>query len=199
MKILLVGATGTVGQAIAKDLKPDHEVIQVGNRGGDFQVDVTDDASVKALFKSVGTVDAIVSAIGNVHFGPLAEMTTEQFNKGLQHKLLGQVRLALIGQHHLSPNGSITLTSGIITDEPIKDGTNATAVNAGVEGFVRSAATELGSRRINAVSATVLTEAWEAYKTYFPGFESVPGSRVALAYRRSIEGVQTGRVYRIWG
>jgi hypothetical protein len=42
----------------------------------------------------------------------------------------------------------------------------------------------------------MLSESQEAYGP-FPGFESVPAARVALAYRRSIEGVQTGRVYTV--
>jgi hypothetical protein len=36
------------------------------------------------------------------------------------------------------------------------------------------------------------------YGPFFPGFESVPAAKVALAYRRSVEGPQTGRVYRVW-
>jgi hypothetical protein len=70
-------------------------------------------------------------------------------------------------------------------------------VNAALEGFVRAAATELPGRRINVVSPTVLTESWDVFASYFPGFESVPAARVALAYQRSVEGVQTGRVYRV--
>ncbi|MFX7840658.1 trypsin-like peptidase domain-containing protein, partial [Acinetobacter baumannii] len=37
------------------------------------------------------------------------------FNIGLQDKLLGQVRLALVGQHYLNDGGSITLTTGIVS------------------------------------------------------------------------------------
>ena len=103
-------------------------------------------------------------------------MTAADFNVGLQDKLLGQVRLALVGKHYLNDGGSITLTTGIVGQEAIAQGANPTAVNAGVEGFVRAAACELPrSIRINAV----------------------PAARAALAYRRSVEGVQSGRVYRV--
>lgn len=80
----------------------------------------------------------------------------------------------------------------------VRDGLHATTVNSALEGFVVAAANELREQRINIISPTVLTEALEAYGSYFPGFESVPASRVALAYRRSLEGVDTGKVYRIW-
>ncbi|MCV4785405.1 short chain dehydrogenase, partial [Escherichia coli] len=79
----------------------------------------------------------------NLHFGPLSTMTDSQFNLGLQDKLLGQIRLALVGQHFLRDGGSITLVSGIVAQEPIAQGVNATTVNAGLEGFVRAAACEL--------------------------------------------------------
>ena len=198
MKIVVVGASGILGRAVVGELRKSHEVIEASRSSQDHPVDICDDGSVRALLDAIGPLDAIVSTTGDVHFGPLREMTTEQFNKGLQNKLLGQVRLALIGQHYLNDGGSITLTTGILTWEPIRDGVNAMSVNAAVEGFVRGAATELKTARINAVSPTLLTEALDAYGAWFPGFETVPASRVALAFRRSVDGVETGRVYKVW-
>ncbi len=199
MKILVVGASGTLGQAIVRHLGQRHQVITAGRNSGEQRVDLRDDASVAGLFAATGRVDAIVSATGNVHFGPLDGMSAAQFDIGLQDKLLGQVRLALIGQHHLEDGGSITLTTGILAEQPIRQGANATAVNAALEGFVRAAACELPrGLRINAVSPTVLGEAWDAYADFFPGFEPVSAARAALAFQRSIEGVQTGQVYKVW-
>lgn len=199
MKILVIGATGTIGQAVIQSLAGQHDIVQASRSSATYPVDITAHASVLALFERVGRVDAIVSTTGALHFGPLAEMTSVQFQKGLQDKLLGQVDLALTGQHYLNEGGSITLTSGIVSDEPIAQGANATTVNAAIDGFVRAAAVELKrGMRINAVSPTVLQESWSRYGPFFSGFEPVAASRVALAYTRSIEGVQTGRVYRVW-
>jgi len=199
MKILVIGGTGTLGKAVIREFGAEHEIITAGKTRGDFQVDITDENSVKALFKSTGKVDAIIATTGNLHFGPLTEMTAEQFNTGLQNKLLGQVRIALIGQSFLNDGGSVTLTSGIIADEPIRQGANATTVNAAVEGFVRGAAIELPRGiRINVVSPPVVEESLKAYGPFFPGFEAAPAARVAKAYRRSVEGAQPGRVYKVW-
>lgn len=198
MKILVIGASGTVGQSIVNELSRDHQVIRVGKTQGDFQVDLTSEESIKALFAKTGKVDAVISATGGVHFGPLAEMSSAQFDSGLQDKLMGQVRLVLIGKAFVNPGGSFTLTSGILAQQPIRTGVNATTVNAALEGFVLAAANELNGLRINAVSPTVLTESLESYGPFFPGFESAPASRVALAYRRSVDGNETGRVYRVW-
>ncbi|HBW8105243.1 TPA: short chain dehydrogenase [Klebsiella pneumoniae] len=198
MKIIVIGASGTIGRAVSEELSQRHEVIRVGRTRGDYQVDITSQESVEALFAQTGEVDAIVSTTGNLHFGPLSTMTDSQFNLGLQDKLLGQIRLALVGQHFLRDGGSITLVSGIVAQEPIAQGVNATTVNAGLEGFVRAAACELpGGIRINLISPTVLSESLAAYGDFFPGFPSVPAAAVAQAYRRSIEGVQTGRIYPV--
>ena len=197
-KVLIVGATGTLGQALVREVAGRYDLVQAGRTRGDRQVDIKDSASIRALFESVGKVDAIVSTAGNLHFGPLTEMTAEQFNLGLQDKLLGQVQLVLIGQRYLNDGGSITLTSGILSIEPIRNGASATAVNAALEGFAAAAAIELPrGLRINVVSPTVLTESMGSYGPFFPGFESVPAERVARAYQRSVEGPQTGRVYRV--
>ncbi|WP_310347720.1 short chain dehydrogenase [Pelomonas aquatica] len=199
MKVLLIGASGVVGSAVLAELARRHEVLTAGREHGEYRVDITRDDSVEALFKAVGAVDAIVSTAGSLFFGPLETMRPADFNIGLQNKLLGQVRLALLGQHALRDGGSITLTTGIVADEPIRQGANATAVNSAVEGFVRAAAIELPrGARINAVNPTLLTESVGVYGAVFPGFETVPAARVALAYVRSVEGAQTGRVYRVW-
>lgn len=197
-KILLIGASGTIGQAVLANLGARHDVITVGRSSGMHRADFSQPGSVAQLFEAVGKVDAIVSTAGSLHFGPLTEMTAEQFNLGLQDKLLGQVQLALVGQKYLTDGGSITLTSGIVSIEPIRNGANATAVNAAIEGFVAAAAIELPrGLRINAISPTVLTESMGSYGPFFPGFEPVPAERVALAYQRGVEGAQTGKVYRV--
>ena len=198
MKIIVIGASGTVGRAVAQELSQRHEVIHVGRTQGDYQVDITSQQSVENLFEKIGRVDAIVSATGNQYIGTLATMTDGDFNQGLQDKLLGQIRLALTGQHYLNDGGSITLISGIVAHEPIAQGVNATTVNAGLEGFVRAAACELPRGiRINLISPTVLTESAAAYDGFFPGFASVPAASVAQAYRRSVEGIQSGRIYKV--
>ena len=175
MKIIVIGASGTIGRAVSEELSQRHDVIRVGRTRGDYQVDITSQESVEALFAQTGEVDAIVSTTGNLHFGPLSTMTDSQFNLGLQDKLLGQIRLALIGQHFLRDGGSITLVSGIVAQEPIAQGVNATTVNAGLEGFVRAAACELPRGiRINLISPTVLSESLAAYGAFSRALPASP-------------------------
>ncbi|AUH52314.1 short chain dehydrogenase [Chromobacterium sp. ATCC 53434] len=198
MKILLVGANGTIGRAVRQALSH-HQILAAGRDSGELRIDISQPDSIHALFERTGNVDAIVCAAGLLHLGPLVEMTPEQFRVGLDSKLMGQVNLALIGQHFLNAGGSITLTSGMGNEIPLRHGSNACAVNAAIEGFARGASVELAAGlRINAVCPNVLQESWEPLQSYFPGFEPVPAARVALAYQRSIEGVETGQVFKVW-
>lgn len=197
MKILIVGAAGTIGRAVAGELSARHEIVSAGRSAGDFRVDIADPQSIRGLFAAVGKLDAVACAAGNVYFGPLATMQPEQLEIGLRDKLLGQVNLVLSGLESVTPGGSFTLISGILSRDPIRFGVSASMVNGALESFVRAAAIELPNHRINAVSPTVLEESMAAYGPYFPGFEPVPVARVALAYAKSIEGAQTGQVYRV--
>lgn len=197
-RILLVGASGVLGQAVQQHLGQRHELLTAGRNSGRYRVDLRSEASVAALLHELGPLDAIVSTAGSLHFGPLASMSAAQFDTGLQDKLLGQVRLALLGQQVLRDGGSITLTAGILSSEPIPMGANASTVNAALEAFALAAAIELPrGLRINVVSPTVLSESLAQYGTFMPGMESVPAARVALAYQRSVEGGLTGRTFRV--
>jgi len=198
MRILLIGAHGTIGKAIDNELKDRHEIIRIGRTSGDYQVDITDSQSIHALFEKVGRFDALVSAAGNLHFGPLEEMTEKEYAIGLQDKLMGQVNLLLIGREYANDRGSFTLTSGIVSEDPIRYGSSASMVNSAVDGFVRGAAIELPrGLRVNSVSPNVVVES-PGYAPYFRGFKPVPTAEVALAYAKSVEGAQTGQVYRVW-
>jgi hypothetical protein len=198
MKIILIGGAGTLGGAVDKALKVRHEIVRVGRKSGDFQVDITDPASIEQLFSKIGEFDAVVSAAGEVHFGPLAEFTQDKFQIGLRSKLMGQVNLVVFGLKHIRNAGSFTLTTGQINEDPISVGASGAMVNGGLEAFARSAAIELPrGLRINVVSPTVTEEAWSAFGPFFPGQKPVPASEAALGYVKSVEGMQTGQVYRI--
>ncbi|MFU0769470.1 short chain dehydrogenase [Staphylococcus pasteuri] len=200
MKIIVIGATGTIGKNVSKKLKDNHhEVIEVGSRSGDYQLDITSPKQIEKMYKDIGNVDAVVSATGGATFKTLSDMTLEDNNVAIQSKLLGQINLVLIGQHYLNENGSFTLTSGIMMDDPIRLGSSAAMANGGVAGFVTSAAVELKrGLRINNVSPNVVEEALDKYGEFFKGFTAVPVEKVANAFIKSVEGAQTGQTYRIY-
>ena len=198
MKIIIIGASGTIGKKITASLKKDHEVIKVGSKSGDFQADISSPASIEALFKKVGPFDALINAAGEGHFGPLKTMTDADFRKGIDSKLLGQINLVLIGQHYIRPKGSFTLTTGILTDDPVPMGANLSAVNGAVNAFVLAAAIELENGiRINAVSPGVVEDS-PGFFPFFPGHIPVPMDKVVNAYIKSVLGPGTGQVIKVY-
>ncbi len=199
MKIIVIGASGTLGKAVSTELSPRHEIVAVGRKSGGFQADMRELQSLKSVFQKIGKVDAIVCTAGSVHFGPWAEMTPEKFDIGLRDKLMGQVNAVLAGQEFLNDSGSFTLTSGILSEDPIQYGAAASLVNGALESFVRAAAIELPrGLRINVVSPTVIEESLDSFGPYFRGYTAVPASHAALAYSKSVEGRQTGQIYKVW-
>lgn len=198
MKILLVGAHGTLGKAIAAELSARHEIIAAGRTSGDVALDITDSGGIRRAFEKVGRVDAVISAAGHIKFAPLEQMSEEIYAVGLRDKLMGQVNLVLVGREFVNDGGSFTLTSGIVAEQPIRAGSSASMVNCAIEGWVRGAAIEMPrGLRINAVSPNVVVESMPSFGPFFRGFEPVPAARVALAYSRSVEGLQTGQVYKV--
>lgn len=163
MKIVIVGATGTIGKRVTEFLSEGHEVITVGKRTGQYQADITDAKSVRALFKKIGKFDALVSATGDVAFVPFKDLNADHWEIGIRSKFLGQVNLVTIGKEFINDGGSFTLTSGILSETFIAAGTSATAINRAVEGFAQAAAAEIGRGiRINVISPDMLEDSKEA-------------------------------------
>lgn len=197
MKIIIVGASGTIGKTVATALEKDHEIIRVGAKSGDIQADITSPEAIENMFKQAGAFDALVSAAGDAYFGPWQKMTDKEFRIGINSKLMGQVNLVLIGQHYINPKGSFTLTAGSLAHDPVLAGSNASAANGALEAFVRAAAIELGNGiRINAVSPTVVEDS-PGYFPYFPGHMPVSMKRVEYAYIKSVLGSGTGKVITV--
>lgn len=198
MKILLIGASGVLGTAVAQELGARHDIIAAGRSTGDVHLDITDSNTIRAAFEKIGSCDAVVSAAGKVKFAPLGAMTAEDYAIGIADKLMGQVNLVLIGRAFISDGGSFTLTSGVLSHDPIIAGTSASMVNGAIDSFVRAASIELPrGMRINSVSPGVLVESMEGYGPFFRGHEPVPAARAALAFSKSVEGALTGQVFSV--
>jgi NAD(P)-dependent dehydrogenase (short-subunit alcohol dehydrogenase family) len=195
MRIIVVGATGHVGKTAMESLSERHEIIRVGRSSGDVQMDIEDVGSIREMYRDVGKIDAVVSAVGRVHFGPVNEMTGEQFMLGLKYKVMAQVNLVLEGIDYVNDGGSFTLTSGVTNRNPVRAGSGAAAANGALDGFVVGAAVDMPRGiRINAVSPEILESCRVAYDGYFPGHTHVSDEAVGLAYSKAVEGCLSGQV-----
>jgi NAD(P)-dependent dehydrogenase (short-subunit alcohol dehydrogenase family) len=199
VRVIVVGGAGTIGSAVVELLSPRHDIVMAGRRSGDVRVDISSDDSVRSMYKQIGSFDALACAAGEAHFGPFETVTGEELAHGVHSKLLGQVRLVLLGRSLISDGGSFTLTSGYIFDDPIPEATSFAIANGGVEGFVRAAALSLERNvRINAVSPGLAQDSYEQFGPFNPGRSPVPMRTIASAFQRSIEGWRTGEIIRAW-
>lgn len=203
LRVLVVGASGALGRAVVAELEQRHDVVKAGSKSGDVRIDIADPSSVLSALTEVGTLDSVCCTAGTVNFHPLSAIEAQpleqsSYGLGLVNKLMGQVNLALAARAHLRDGGSITLISGILAQAAIAGGSSAAMVNSALEGFVRTASCELPRGiRLNLVSPTVFEESMGSYGPFFRGFEPVPVAKAALAFSRSVEGIETGQVYRV--
>jgi NAD(P)-dependent dehydrogenase (short-subunit alcohol dehydrogenase family) len=199
MKILIIGGNGTIGKKVSAHFSRTHEIIIAGRTSGDVTVDIADSKSIKAMFESIGIIDAMLCIAGEAKWAPFDSLTEDDYYIGLRSKLMGQVNLVRIGQDYLNTGGSITLTTGILADYPVVMTTSAAMVNGAIHSFVKAAALELKNElRINVVSSGLVEDAVEKYETYFPGHNPIPMNKVINGYVKSVEGKGSGEIIRMY-
>ncbi|MBT8372387.1 MAG: short chain dehydrogenase [Deltaproteobacteria bacterium] len=199
MKLLIIGGQGTIGKKVSAHFAKKHEITIAGRVSGDVTADIADSESIKAMFESIGKIDAILCIAGEAKWAPFDSLTEDDFYIGLKSKLMGQVNLVRIGQDYLNTGGSFTLSTGILADHPVVMTTSAAMVNGGIHSFVKAAALELKNElRINVVSSGLVEDAIEKYEAYFPGHNPIPMQKVVNGYVRSVEGKGTGEIIRMY-
>jgi NAD(P)-dependent dehydrogenase (short-subunit alcohol dehydrogenase family) len=199
MRILVIGANGTIGKKVAAHLSPSHELIKVGRTTGDIQTDISDSDSIQRMFVKSGIVDAIVNISGEAKWANFEDLTEQDYYIGIKSKLMGQVNLVRLGQNFLSPGGSFTLSTGILADRPVPLTASAAMVNGAIHSFVQAVAIELkNGHRINVVSSGLVEDSVEKYGDYFPGHTPIAMERVVAAYAHSVEGQDQGQIIRLY-
>jgi len=184
MKILLIGASGSIGKILEPELIKNHDVVMAGRNSGNFRVDIADTNSITKLFEQVQNIDACICVAGDCYTGDLFSLDEEKLNIGIKNKLLGQINLVLIGQKYLNENGSFTLTSGKMADKPVKNNISKAIVNGGLHSFVLATSLELERGiRINAISPGKVSE--------------IPAFDLINSYLKSVEGQINGEIIKV--
>ena len=196
MKILLVGASGTIGNAI-KNLftSKGYDVIAASySSKSSVKVNIQNINSIKNMFAKIGHVDGIVSAVGGDGFlKPFDDLTPEDFSFGLSSKALGQVNLVTVGRNYLNKNGCIILTSGHSIEVMNMPGTSLiSTANASVNNFVKAVSSEVNSFRINTVIPNLVTESALRYNISTEG--SISAADTAKTYLSILRGNVSGKL-----
>jgi NAD(P)-dependent dehydrogenase (short-subunit alcohol dehydrogenase family) len=195
MKIIVIGATGTIGSAIVAALRGKHDVI-AASRHGEHKVDIQNAASIAALFDKHRDANAVVCAAGGGAWKPLDQLTDADIAATLNDKLMGQVNVIRAALTRIADKGSIVVTTGVLAQQPMPGGAAISLVNSGLEGFVRGAALEAPRGiRVNVVSPPWVTETVAAMKLP-PMPTALPAATVAKAYVAALEGTQSGETIR---
>ncbi|MEO0507214.1 MAG: short chain dehydrogenase [Bacteroidota bacterium] len=199
MKILIVGGNGTIGKKVSAHFKTSNEVIIAGRTQGDVLVDIADSQGIAKMFAQIGPVDAMVCIAGEAKWDTFQNLSEEDYYVGVRSKLMGQVNLVRLGLEYLKKGGSITLSTGILADDPVVLTASAAMVNGGIHSFVKAAALELDhGHRLNVVSSGMVEDAYERYKDFFPGHNPIPMDKVINGYVRSVNGKGSGEIIRIY-
>ncbi|MDN5925495.1 MAG: SDR family oxidoreductase [Hyphomicrobiales bacterium] len=170
-RVLIVGGNSGMGLALARRCLDDGaEVVIVGRseekldrarESLDVQsqletiaVDITRETEVVRLFEQAGQLDHIVCTAADIQgaYELLPSLDLTAAHRAVESKIFGALLLAKHGAPKLTPNGSITLTSGIAAYRPLPRGSVVATINAALEGLVRALAVELAPLRVNAVS-----------------------------------------------
>ena len=199
MRILIIGGNGTIGKRVVSHFETKNEIIISGRTNGDVTVDIANSSSIKSMFEKIGKLDAIICIAGEAKWDDFNKLSEDDYYIGLKSKLMGQVNLVRIGQNYLNSNGSITLSTGILADDPVVKTASASMVNGGIHSFVQAVALEIENGiRVNVVSSGMVEDAYEKYKDYFPGHNPIPMKKVINGYVRSVNGKGNGEIIRIY-
>ena len=136
----------------------------------------------------------MVSVGGDSAFKPYQSLTDDDFRFGAERKLVAQFRVVRLAEQYLNDNGSITLTSGLLSHYANPHSIATGPFNVAIDVFVQPTA-PLSTRglRINTVSPAPVVEAARV------GEGLVSAEQVGRYYVESIESKTTGNVYRTWG
>src|SRR5258708_17776014 len=137
MKIVLIGAKGTIGELVQTAMAgAGHEIGKVGRRSGDFQGEIENREGVRKLYQAVGSFDGVAIAAGQVAFAPLSELTADKWQISLGSKLMGQINLVQEAIPFIKEKGSFPLVSGILNDDPFIASVRALTLPAPFDAFV---------------------------------------------------------------
>jgi NAD(P)-dependent dehydrogenase (short-subunit alcohol dehydrogenase family) len=157
-------------------------------------VDLRDEAGVSRFFEKLGAFDhpAITAGDwGGTMFAATQDLDLAAARDGFAVRFWGALAAVKHGSRTIAPDGSITLTSGMLTHRPRKGAPLATAIGGAVEHLARGLAIDLAPVRINAVCpGIILTDPVkqmpeERLRTYLAGLPLPRGAsptEAAMAY-----------------
>ncbi|MGV0873227.1 SDR family NAD(P)-dependent oxidoreductase [Mycolicibacterium sp. XJ879] len=168
-KALIIGAASGIGWASAKALGADGCHVTIADRNIDgarqraaelgdphtaAHVEVTDEASVQALFDHTGPLDIVVNCAGFSNVGMITDMPVEDFRAVIDVCLNGAFIVAKHAGRTLGEGGVLLSMSSLNARQAAAGMSAYCAAKAGLSMLTQVAALEFGPRgiRVNAVA-----------------------------------------------
>ena len=191
MKALVIGSSGTIGNAVTRLLQEKGYEIIPASRSTEPSMNIEDPSSIDQFFATIDEVDAIVAMAGVVAGGAIDKLTDEQVEVSMKSKLAGQINIVRKGLIKLRPGGVFVITGGMLAFMSWPETSMYTMVNAGLDEFAKGAALDLTEgRRIVIVHPPYAAET--AAKL---GMDTSPypsADETAIVYLEAIEGNKNG-------
>ena len=164
-RVLVLGGSSGIGLATAKSAadagakvtiasrsaeKVNAAVAHVGKGASGIALDTTDDAALEAFFTRNPEWDHIVVSVAAGKSAGLHAMTVAEAYGNMNAKFWTAYKTAKLAT--ITPEGSLTLVSGFLSQKPNKDALLQGCINAALESLGRGLALTLAPVRVNTVS-----------------------------------------------
>ncbi|MCK8080998.1 SDR family oxidoreductase [Vibrio sp. 1CM24A] len=148
---VIIGGTSGIGNALAMKLRNENNTVHVASRH--TGLDISNEKSICEYFESIGVFDhLIVTAGSSAPAGKVTDVATADAKTAFDTKFWGSLNVAKHAARYMTPNGSITLTTGMLSRKVVAGTYVKTAINAALESVTKVLAKELAPIRVNAVS-----------------------------------------------
>lgn len=169
-KWLVVGGTGSLGSAIARELVKGGAAVMVTGRDASRAAlaaaslgvgirsqsyDLQTGNAVGLVLEAVGELgglDGVINAAGVVAFGPLAEVSDSVLDELVTTNFVGPLRLLRASIPHLSDGTFVNIT-GIVAEQPVAGMAAYSAAKAGLSAASRALGRELRRQKVRVLDA----------------------------------------------
>lgn len=180
-RIVIIGGASGIGNAVAQEAvaagaqvviassnrsNVEAAALAIGPSAQAEQVDVTDEASVEALFARVGAFDHLIFSAGDwteaMRGAPPAQVDLQAARGLFDVRFWGAITVVKHGHQGIREGGSITLTGGTVAHRPTPGAAINSAMAGAVEHAARALAIDLAPIRVNVVCPGLIhTAIWD--------------------------------------
>jgi short-subunit dehydrogenase len=156
--VVVVGATGGLGQALVEGLTARGATVMTAGRRGEITLDIRDcdagEAIIDAIAKGPGRLDGVINATGVVAFGSLTETSDVVIEELFMTNVIGPLWLSRRVIPLLTDSqGFLVMISGLVAETPMPQMAAYSASKAGLSAAVTALRRELRRSRVRVIDA----------------------------------------------